>query len=252
MLLRSASTPILKYPQSLNGFDGAGSLFLNRPVSMTASPIKKIERTASDSNLKLLIIPGRKNFCTSPMGAPVGVKEDGMGVFATTKEPTSGGGGDVGSGGFSTGGDGCGDWGRGKDSLEEYYQMMIETYPGDCVLLANYAKYLKEVQGDLLKAEEYCERAILVNGNGDSLSLYAELIWSNHKDAARAKAYFEQATKASPNDCHVHAAFARFLWDAGVEEEEEEDEEENEFQFPTLTAFPQTQFSHEHPVTAAS
>ncbi|GLU01308.1 hypothetical protein SLE2022_186200 [Rubroshorea leprosula] len=247
MLLRSASTPILKYPQSPTASDGAGNLFLNRLISLAASPINKLERTASDSNLKLLTIPRRRNFCTSHVGSPVAVKEEGMGVFAS-KEAADGGGGNVGGGGFSRGRDGCGDWGRGGDKVEEYYQMMIKMYPGDCLLLANYAKYLKEVRGDLLKAEEYCARAILANATGDILSMYAELIWSNHKDGNRAKAYFEQATKDSPNDCNVHAAYARFLWDAGVEEEEGEEE----FQFPKLSTFPQTQFSHDHSVTAAS
>lgn len=60
---------------------------------------------------------------------------------------------------------------------------------------------LEQLSGDLLKAEEYCGRAILVNRNdGDTLSMYGELIWQQHKDAERAEAYFDQAIKASPDD----------------------------------------------------
>ncbi|KAI7750324.1 hypothetical protein M8C21_021661, partial [Ambrosia artemisiifolia] len=98
------------------------------------------------------------------------------------------------------------------------------------LVLANYAKYLKEmyVQGDVLKAEEYCSRAILANPNdGTALSMYAELIWETHKDASRARSYFDQAVKASPDDCYVMASYARFLWDADEDEEEDEQEGSN-------------------------
>ncbi|KAI8019824.1 hypothetical protein LOK49_LG04G01155 [Camellia lanceoleosa] len=60
------------------------------------------------------------------------------------------GGGGGGGGGGSGGGDGDGssrywDSNRGNNITEEYYQKMIDAYPGDAVLLSNYAKFLKEV-----------------------------------------------------------------------------------------------------------
>lgn len=67
-----------------------------------------------------------------------------------------GGGGRVcggGGGGGSDGGDGSGfgadsndsnSW-HGHDSTDAYYQKMIEANPGNALLLANYAKFLKEV-----------------------------------------------------------------------------------------------------------
>lgn len=59
----------------------------------------------------------------------------------------------------------------------------------------------EQVCGDLIKAEEYCGKAILANPNdGDLLSMYADLIWENHKDASRAESYYDQATKASPDN----------------------------------------------------
>uniref|UniRef100_A0A803NUA9 Uncharacterized protein n=1 Tax=Cannabis sativa TaxID=3483 RepID=A0A803NUA9_CANSA len=51
-------------------------------------------------------------------------------------------------------------------------------------------------------------------------SMFGDFIWQGHKDASRAN--FDQAVKASPDDCFVLASYARFLWDY----EEDDDEEE--------------------------
>ncbi|KAK4762975.1 hypothetical protein SAY86_008743 [Trapa natans] len=131
-------------------------------------------------------------------------------------------GGDGGSGGFGD------EWEKDKrnESTDAYYRRMIDSNPGNPLLLSNYAKYLKELRGDLVKAEEYCGRAILVNGNdGGTLSMYGELIWQQHKDVQRAETYFDQAIKASPDDCYVMASYARFLWDS--EEDDDKVEEES-------------------------
>ncbi|XP_028072837.1 glycine-rich protein 2-like [Camellia sinensis] len=65
---------------------------------------------------------------------------------------TGGGGGRGRRGGRgSGGGDGDGSSGywdsnHGNNITEEYYQKMIDAYPGDALLLSNYAKFLKEVK----------------------------------------------------------------------------------------------------------
>nr|GMD44113.1 TPR repeat protein [Ipomoea batatas] len=130
-----------------------------------------------------------------------------------------------GAGGYNGSYDGPGEneW---VQSLDEYYDKIIQDNLDNPLFLGNYAKFLKEVKGDFVKAEEYCEWAILANADeGNIFALHADLIWCLHKDAARAESYYVQAVKASPDDCDVLASYAHFLWQTEEEDEEEEDQQ---------------------------
>ncbi|KAK8523436.1 hypothetical protein V6N13_113383 [Hibiscus sabdariffa] len=210
MLLRSSSSPILKasVPQKPPPVDSAHRI-PSKNVSLTSSPINRIQRTSSDGNMtRHFAIPSKHKL--SPMGSVKYTLKEEEEEEDITFQPVSLHGGDSDDHGGSGG---VGDWGQGKRRMDEYYRDMIRTYPGETLLLTNYAKFLKEVQGDLLKAEEYCRKAVVVNpDDGEILSMYGDLIWVNHGDEALAQSYFDRAVKASPNNCYVLASYARYLW----------------------------------------
>lgn len=89
--------------------------------------------------MRQIVISNRQKLPTSSMGSPNTVKEEN-----STFPPLSLLG-DVDDGGGAGGVDRFADWGQGKKRLDEYYQNMIKTYPGETIVLTNYAKFLKEV-----------------------------------------------------------------------------------------------------------
>ncbi|KAJ9163097.1 hypothetical protein P3X46_022803 [Hevea brasiliensis] len=243
--------------------------FSSSSISSYDESIKKMTKALSENDLKHLSVPKKKpvnkimdgitleeeDEKTALMGPGLSIessllneecdvrtKDNGLlGLLVGGGIGSGGGkicGGGGGNGGSDSGGDGnSGFWdsNSGNDSTDIYYQKMIEANPGNSLLLSNYAKFLKEVQKDYVKAEEYCGRAILANPNDENvLSMYADLIWQRHKDASRAETYFDQAVKAAPNDCFVLASYARFLWDAEEEDEEGQGEEMSESSPPTV------------------
>jgi hypothetical protein len=135
MLLRSASTPILSKES-----DVGLRITITRTVSMPLSTMK-IPRTTSDGNLRpwSRALPKKEKNLSELIRGSMGLELD---------EGCHGGGGLVGGGGRSGGGDGSEgrrEWGNGSESMDGYYQKMIGAYPGDALLLGNYARFLKEV-----------------------------------------------------------------------------------------------------------
>ncbi|XP_074558285.1 uncharacterized protein LOC141814246 [Curcuma longa] len=252
MLLRSTSTPLLSSPWSpvpahdLAGGAGSAELQVRHQLprarstthfascfSASARPLSRC-RSVEEREVFEAISKGRSSSCASP-ASPLGRVLTSSGLDQgrlTVASPKTGGrptlfevgdggsGGEFGGRGTGRGGGGGNDC--GSDAMDAYYTQMIKTDPGNSLLLGNYARYLKEVRGDIDKAKEQCERAILVNpSNPEVLTMYANLVWEGNHDAPRAESYFDRAMKAAPDDCYTVASYAKFLWDA----EEEEDEE---------------------------
>ncbi|XP_023545630.1 uncharacterized protein LOC111805006 [Cucurbita pepo subsp. pepo] len=261
MLLRSASTSILNpwkphLKEASMEAEIAHQIPKSRPLTLCASskllppppmiggPAINMMRTLSVPDLSNLSAVAKRSpflngglFCGV---AEVGESSDcGGGMVGVSVDGGIGRDGCGGDGGGSDGGDdGCfGSWDadRENDWADLYYQKMIEANPENSLLLSNYARFLMEVRGDLLKAEEYCGRSISANPNdGNVISMYADLIWKNHKDASRAESYHLQAAKTSPDDSFVLASYARFLWDAGEEVEDDDDDDDKEDGFDSF------------------
>lgn len=110
----------------------------------------------------------------------------------------------------------------GNGDAAEYYKRVLKEDPSNPKFLRNYAQLLQS-KGDLSGAEHNYFQATLADPkDGDTLSNYAKLVLELHQDKDRASDYFERAVHAAPENSHVIAAYASFLWDICDDESEDE------------------------------
>lgn len=206
-----------KHRFSFSGYGSKAQLSLQGEDEEEEKLCGAFKRALSESNLNLMLDPITADETGDWLNSRVELDR----AIMETDEGSGGGNG----GSRIAGGGGRGNpwesFGADSNSTDVYYQKMLESNPGDPLLLSNYAKFLHEVQYDMDKAEEYYGRAVLASpGDGEILSLYARFIWEIRRDIARAKKYFERAVELASEDCYVVASYAHFLWNS----EEEEDE----------------------------
>lgn len=181
MLLRSTSTPILKtYANAAVAAYGCQLSAQEADHGPRFSPSRTVswclKRTSSEGELRLFSMAKEKISSKSPksgmsvcmetasllsdrssvaLAEVEEVEEEEEEVEEIETLPMGGDlGGVSGNNGGRRGGSGGSD-GSSWDSdhgneenehMDKYYQSMIRTYPGDGLLLANYAKFLKEVR----------------------------------------------------------------------------------------------------------
>lgn len=149
MILRSASSLDLNIraaqkspaPRCANGARVATTA---RPVSASRRGCKSMPRASSDGNLH------EKRAIQSRAKTPSVNHDDASSSRVLERSRLHQGGSNGGFGGRGgDGGDGGagghGGGGGGGGSVDGYYEEMIQRYPGDALLLANYARFLKEV-----------------------------------------------------------------------------------------------------------
>ncbi|XP_062229192.1 uncharacterized protein LOC133926996 [Phragmites australis] len=214
------------------------------PLSASTSAsisVQEEEKEGEEGSLAEAAVLLGRLLTSTVLHAPTGAAA----AVAFVEEGVGGGGG--GRKACGSGRQDGGDDGNSRSATDAHYRRIIESNPGNSLLLGNYARFLKEVEGDAARAQEYCERAILANPSGaEALALYAELVWETSRDAGRADAYYSRAVQAAPNDCYVLGSYAGFLWDA------EEDDEENDSAEPLPPPSPFLGAAQPPSITAAS
>ncbi|KAK1374987.1 Adenosine monophosphate-protein like [Heracleum sosnowskyi] len=230
------SSPRVSVPGKYSGERSKCSPTISLHFHVNQNPIR---RASSESDLKIsgsfgkltrersqsfpAIIP-EEDYFADGSGA-LNLTENGFNhqSYTPVDELTFSGDG-IGKGRAFGGGYGFGSGGGSSDRKEigAYYEEMLKSDPMNSLLLRNYGKFLHEVEGDSVKAEECYGRAILASpGDGEVLSLYAKFIWETQRDGDRAKSYFNQAVQASPHDSMVMGSYAQFMWEAEDDEEDE-------------------------------
>ncbi|AQK99342.1 uncharacterized protein LOC100275415 [Zea mays] len=99
------------------------------------------------------------------------------------------------------------------------YEQALSEEPNSSLLLANFAQFLYQVQGDLDRAEHFFKRAVRAEpADAEALGRYAAFLWQARDDLAAAEETYQEAIAADPGNAHHAAAYAHFLWNTGGED----------------------------------
>ncbi|KAK8454075.1 hypothetical protein SEVIR_5G391700v4 [Setaria viridis] len=99
------------------------------------------------------------------------------------------------------------------------YEQAVSEEPSNSLLLANFAQFLYQVQGDHDRAEHFFKRAVRAEpADAEAMGRYAAFLWQARNDLAAAEETYQEAIAADPGNAHHAAAYAHFLWNTGGED----------------------------------
>ncbi|KAJ1286278.1 hypothetical protein BS78_03G341000 [Paspalum vaginatum] len=99
------------------------------------------------------------------------------------------------------------------------YEQAVSEEPDNSLLLANFAQFLYQVQGDHDRAEHFFKQAVRAEpADAEALGRYAAFLWQARNDLAAAEETYQEAIAADPGNAHHAAAYAHFLWNTGGED----------------------------------
>ncbi|CAD6235898.1 unnamed protein product [Miscanthus lutarioriparius] len=104
-------------------------------------------------------------------------------------------------------------------AMAQRYEQAVSEEPNSSLLLANFAQFLYQVQGDLDRAEHFFKRAVRAEpADAEALGRHAAFLWQARNDLAAAEETYQEAIAADPSNAHHAAAYAHFLWNTGGED----------------------------------
>ncbi|OEL33621.1 hypothetical protein BAE44_0005359 [Dichanthelium oligosanthes] len=99
------------------------------------------------------------------------------------------------------------------------YEQAVSEEPNNSLLLANFAQFLYQVQGDHDRAEHFFKRAVRAEpADAEAMGRYAAFLWQARNDLAAAEETYQEAIATDPGNAHHAAAYAHFLWNTGGED----------------------------------
>lgn len=128
---------------------------------------------------------------------------------------------------------------RDRERAQDYFERAVLVCPQHSDVLAAYARFMWEIEEENdpnkveektyvskegfegTDTEEFFKRMVDENPNSSiALRNYTHFLYKTKRDVKAAEDMYVRAILADPEDSNVLAAYARFIWEAGEEEDD--------------------------------